>query len=167
MKRPLPIKLILLGIVALAAELTVLSDFSFLGGRVELLYMLCCFSALHMRTPRDVALSCWTLGLIKGFGHPGPLGLHALFFLATGMLVLRTRQTLFREHPLIQVAVTATGTLIMLLADGFLSAFLLGAPAPGTLILGAFSAAVMTALAAPFCFAFITGPHWLLGEAKT
>ena len=99
-------KLALLAAAALAFELTILDTWSISGVRAEVLLSLACFAALFARDSGQGLLASWFIGLLKDVGSAGPLGLHALLFLAAGWVVLQIRQILFRESPLTQIGVT-------------------------------------------------------------
>jgi rod shape-determining protein MreD len=99
-------KLAVLGIAALAFELTVLETWSLGGARAEALLSLACFAALFARDSSQGLLASWLIGVMKDVGSAGPLGLHALLFLGAGWVVLQIRQILFRESPLTQLGVT-------------------------------------------------------------
>lgn len=98
-------KLLLLGAVLLAVELTVLDAWAVKGARPEALLSLACFAALFARDSAQGLLASWLIGLMKDAGSAGPLGLYALLFLGAGSVVLQIRQVLFRESPLTQLAV--------------------------------------------------------------
>jgi len=99
-------KLALLAAAALAFELTLSEAWSVSGARAEALLSLACFAALFARDSGQGLLASWFIGLLKDVGSAGPLGLHALLFLAAGWVVLQIRQILFRESPLTQIGVT-------------------------------------------------------------
>jgi rod shape-determining protein MreD len=99
-------KLLLLAAAALAFELTLSETWSLGGARAEALLSLACFASLFARDSGQGLLAAWTMGLLKDIGSAGPLGLHALLFLAAGAVVLQIRQILFRESPLTQIGVT-------------------------------------------------------------
>jgi len=99
-------KLILIAAAALAFELTLSETWSVGGARAEALLSLACFAALFARDSGQGLLASWIIGAIKDVGSAGPLGLHALLFLAAGWVVLQIRQILFRESPLTQLGVT-------------------------------------------------------------
>ena len=98
-------KLAILGAVALAFELTVLDRSSIHGARPEALLALACFAALYARDSSQGLTASWIIGLLKDAGSAGPLGLHALLFLAAGWVVLQIRQVLFRESLLTRLTV--------------------------------------------------------------
>jgi rod shape-determining protein MreD len=98
-------KLVAWGIVALAAEATILEAISIQGARAEALLAIACFAALFARDSKQGLLACWGIGLLKDAASSGPLGLHALLFAIAGWVVLQVRQVLFRESPLTQLAV--------------------------------------------------------------
>ena len=105
MNRYSTVKLVAWGVVALAAEVTVLETWSIKGARPEMLLAVACFAALFARDSKQGLPACWGIGLLKDAGSSGPLGLHALLFAVAGWAVLQVRQVLFRESPLTQLAV--------------------------------------------------------------
>jgi rod shape-determining protein MreD len=119
-------KLLVLGAVALAFELTLLDAWAVKGVRPEALLSLACFAALFARDSAQGLTTSWLIGLIKDIGSAGPLGLHALLFLAAGAVVLQIRQILFRESPLTQLAVTFIAACWVNLAAAIVVSFTVG-----------------------------------------
>src|SRR5262249_17698242 len=81
-------KLGLLAVAALAFEFTRSETCSVGGARAEALLSLACFAALFARDSGQGLLASWMIGIVKDVGSAGPLGLHALLFLAAGGVVL-------------------------------------------------------------------------------
>lgn len=154
--------LLLLGIVALAAEMTILPAIRFGDFSLEPLLLLCCFSALFARDARQAAWGGWMLGLIKDLGSAGPAGLYAFLFLFTATTIHRLRPLLFREHPATQIGVVFVSTSLVLLADGFAS-FLLQQPFPFSRLLSrSLCTALFSALSMPVLVSFLRMNSWLL-----
>ncbi len=152
-------KLAVLGIAALAFELTVLVVLSVRGARAEALLGRARFAALFARDSRQGLTGAWIAGLLKDLGSAGPLGLHALLFLGAGWVVLQVRQVLFREAALTQVAVAFVAACwVNAAAALFVSATAGGIP------LGV--VAGQTALAALLTAAFTPAMLFLLARAK-
>jgi rod shape-determining protein MreD len=152
-------KLLILGAVALAFELTLLERWSLKGARPEALLSLACFAALFARDSSQGLAASWMIGLLKDLGSAGPLGLHALLFLGAGWVVLQIRQVLYRESPLTQIAVTFIAACWVNLAAAVIVAVTVGGIPPGVLLGKTALSAVLTAL--------VTVPlHFTLSQAK-
>ncbi len=144
-------RLVLLCVAALAFEVAAAEAFSWKGARPELLLVFACFAALFARDSRQGLLMSWTAGLLKDLGSAGPLGLHALLFLAVGAAILRARQVFYPERALTPPAVAflaacgidaATALFFSATAGGIP----LGAIAGRTLLSAALTAAVVPPL---------------------
>jgi len=153
-------KLLAWGIVALAAEVTVLENWSIRGARPEALLALACFAALYAADTHQGLLACWMIGLLKDAGSAGPLGLHAALFTVAGWVVLQLRQVLFRESPVTQLAVGFLAACwVNGAAAGFVALFVggltLGVIVGKTLLTG-----LLTALVTPVLLFFFTQARW-------
>jgi len=138
-------KLLVLGAVALAFELTLLERWSLKGARPEALLSLACFAALFARDSSQGLIASWMIGLLKDLGSAGPLGLHALLFLGAGWVVLQIRQVLYRESPLTQVGVTFIAACWVNLAAAVVVAVTVGGIPLGVLLGKTALSAVLTA----------------------
>jgi rod shape-determining protein MreD len=148
-------KLLLLGAVLLACELTVLDRWAVQGVRPEALLSLACFAALFARDSSQGLLASWLLGLLKDAGSAGPLGLYALLFLGAGAVVLQVRQILFRESPLTQLAVAFIAACWVNLAAALVVAIGVGGIPIGVILGKTLLSALLTAgLAIPMLFTF-------------
>ena len=146
----------------LAAELTLLERGAVFGARPEALLALTCFAALFAADDRQGLVASWTLGLLKDFGSAGPLGLHALLFLAAGAVMLQVRQVLFRESPLTQVAVAFVATAwVHAVAAAFVALSAGGIPF-GVLAVKTLLSAALTAALTPFLLLFLTQARWMV-----
>jgi len=155
-------KLLLLGAVLLACELTVLDRWSVKGVRPEALLSLACFAALFARDSSQGLLASWLLGLLKDAGSAGPLGLYALLFLGAGAVVLQVRQILFRESPLTQLAVAFTAACWVNLAAAVVVAIGVGGIPIGVIVGKTLLSALLTAgLAIPMLFT-VRQAAWLV-----
>jgi rod shape-determining protein MreD len=152
-------KLLALAAVALALEVTVLADFAF---RVELLLLLACFGALFARDRRQALLLCWTIGLVKDTGSAGPLGLHALLFLAVAWVIVTLKQVLFRESLVIQAAVAAAGCAACALATALFVSVTAGGIPASLWIARTLASAIVTALLAPALVALLLKARFLV-----
>jgi rod shape-determining protein MreD len=139
-------KLLGLGAVALAFELTLLERWSLKGARPEALLSLACFAALFARDSSQGLIASWMIGLLKDLGSAGPLGLHALLFLGAGWVVLQIRQVLYRESPLTQIAVTFIAACWVNLAAAIVVAITVGGIPLGVLVGRTLLSALLTAL---------------------
>ena len=154
--------LLLLGVVALAAEMTVLSTTRLWGCRLELLLLLACFAALFARDAQQAAWAAWTLGILKDIGGAGPTGLYALLFLAIGVGIHRLRHLLFREHPVTQAAVAFAGAAWVVFGDGVYTSLSVS-PLPFSRLLAAsLGSGIVAALGMPFLVALLRSRRWLL-----
>ena len=138
-------KLLLLGAVLLACELTALDRWAVAGARPEALLSLACFAALFARDSSQGFVASWLIGLLKDLGSAGPLGLHALLFLGAGAVVLQIRQVLFRESPLTQLAVTFVAACWVNLAAAIVVALSVGGIPLGVIVGKTLLSAVLTA----------------------
>ena len=138
-------KLLFLGALLLACELTVLDRWAVKGARPEALLSLACFAALFARDSSQGLLASWLIGLLKDAGSAGPLGLHALLFLGAGAVVLQIRQILFRESPLTQLAVTFIAACWVNLAAALLVALTVGGIPIGVIVGKTLLSALLTA----------------------
>ena len=139
-------KLLVLGAVALAFELTLLERWSLKGARPEALLSLACFAALFARDSSQGLIASWMIGLLKDLGSAGPLGLHALLFLGAGWVVLQIRQVLYRESPITQIAVTFIAACWVNLAAAIVVAVTVGGIPLGVLLGKTALSALLTAL---------------------
>lgn len=152
-------KLLVLAAGALAFELTLLERWSLKGARPEALLSLACFAALFARDSSQGLVASWLIGLLKDVGSAGPLGLHALLFLAAGWVVLQIRQILYRESPITQLAVTFVAACWVNLAAAIAVALTVGGIPIGVLLGKTALSALLTAL--------LTVPlHFTLSQAR-
>jgi rod shape-determining protein MreD len=152
-------KLLVLGAVALAFELTLLDAWAVKGVRPEALLSLACFAALFARDSAQGLTASWLIGLIKDIGSAGPLGLHALLFLAAGAVVLQIRQILYRESPLTQLAVTFVAACWVNLAAAIVVSFTVGGIPFGVIVGKTLLSALLTGV--------MTVPlHFTLSQAR-
>jgi rod shape-determining protein MreD len=155
-------KLLLLGAVLLACELTVLDRWAVKGVRPEALLSLACYAALFARDSSQGLLASWLLGLLKDAGSAGPLGLYALLFLGAGAVVLQVRQILFRESPLTQLAVAFIAACWVNLAAAVVVAIGVGGIPIGVIVGKTLLSALLTAgLAIPMLFT-VRQATWLV-----
>ena len=160
MNRYSPAKLLAWGLVALAAEATLLESWSIRGARPEALLAIACFAALFARDSAQGLLACWGIGLLKDAGSTGPLGLHALLFAVAGWAVLQVRQVLFRESPVTQLAVGFLAACWVNAAAGiFVSATAGGIPLP-VLAGKTLVSALLTAALTPLLLLFFRQARW-------
>ncbi len=138
-------KLALLAAAALAFELTVLETWSIGGARPEAMLSLACFAALFAADSRQGLVTSWIIGLLKDAGSAGPLGLHALLFLAAGGVVLQLRQVLFRESPLTQVGVVFVAACWVNLVSAIVVAVSVGGIPIGVILGKTLLSALLTA----------------------
>lgn len=152
-------KLLVLAAGALAFELTLLERWSLKGARPEALLSLACFAALFARDSSQGLVASWLIGLLKDVGSAGPLGLHALLFLAAGWVVLQIRQILYRESPITQLGVTFVAACWVNLAAAIAVALTVGGIPIGVLLGKTALSALLTAL--------LTVPlHFTLSQAR-
>ena len=155
-------KLLLLGAVLLAFELTVLDRWSVSGARAEALLSLACFAALFARDSGQGLLAAWLIGLLKDLGSAGPLGLHALLFLAAGGVVLQIRQVLFRESPLTQLAVTFVAACWVNLAAAIVVSLSVGGIPLGVIAGKTLLSALLTAVLTIPMHATLSHVKWMV-----
>ena len=135
-------KLAFIGAALLAAEVSVLDALRVAGSRVEALVALACLAALFARDTRQGLLTAWLLGLLKDVASSGPLGLHAILFLAAAWIVLLVRHVIFRENAFTQFAVAflAAGGIVgatALVAGGIPAGMIAGKTLVSALLTGA------------------------------
>ncbi len=148
--------------VALAAELTLLERWSVMGARAEALLALACFAALFAKEPRQALSACWVIGALKDVASAGPLGLHALLFVAAGWVVLQVRAVLFPESPLTQLAVAFIATCWVHAAAAAAVAVSAGGIPLGVVAVKTLLSALLTAVLTPFLLALLRGARWVL-----
>jgi rod shape-determining protein MreD len=155
-------KLAFWGAVLLAAELTLFDRWALWGARPEALLALACFAALFARDEAQGLLATWLIGLLKDAGSVGPLGLHALLFLAAGWVVLQVRQVLFRESPLTQFAVGFLAACWVQAIGASFAALAAGAIPLGVLLVRVLVSAALTAVLTPALPFLLTRARWAL-----
>jgi len=148
------------GVVALAAEVTLLESWSVKGARAEALLALACFAALFARDSQQGLFACWGIGLLKDAGSSGPLGLHALLFAVAGWAVLQVRQVLFRESPLTQLAVGFLAACWVNVAGALFVSITAGGIPFGVIAGKALVSALLTAALTPPLLFFFTRVRW-------
>ncbi len=153
-------KLVAWGVVALAAEVTLLESWSVKGARAEALLALACFAALFARDSKQGLLACWGIGLLKDAGSSGPLGLHALLFAVAGWAVLQVRQVLFRESPVTQLAVGFLAACWVNLAAALFVSITTGSVPFGVLAAKTLVSALLTAALTPPLLFFFSQARW-------
>lgn len=153
-------KLLAWGIVALAAEVTVLENWSIKGARPEALLAVACFAALYAADSHQGLLACWMIGLLKDSGSAGPLGLHAALFTVAGWVVLQLRQVLFRESPVTQLAVGFLAACWVNIATAGFVALFVGGLTPGVIVGKTLLTGLLTALVTPALLFFFTQARW-------
>jgi rod shape-determining protein MreD len=155
-------KLVAWAAVLLAAELTLFERWSVKGARAEALLALACFAALFAKEPRQALLACWIIGLLKDVASAGPLGLHALLFVAAGWVVLQVRTVLFPESPLTQLAVAFIATCWVNAAAAAAVALSAGTIPFGVVAAKTLLSALLTAVLTPFLLATFTHVRWMV-----
>lgn len=155
-------KVLLLGTVLLAAEVTLLDAWSVAGAKAEALLSLACFAALFARDTRQGLAAAWLIGLLKDAGSSCPLGLHALLFLAAGWGVLQVRQILFREYALTQLGVAFVSACGVNLAVALFTSVTAGGVPLGTLLGKTLLSALLTAALTPFLLLTLLQARWLV-----
>lgn len=149
-------------VAALALELTLLDLFSIHGARAEILLALACFAALFARTPQQGLMTAWILGLIKDLGSAGPLGLHALLFLAMAAAVLRARRPLDQWLPVMRLALPFMAACAVNFATALFVSVTSGALSGDLMVTRILVSAFATALAAPVLFLILGRVRWLV-----
>jgi rod shape-determining protein MreD len=155
-------KLAVLATVALALELTLIEAWSPAGARAEILLSIACFAALFARDSGQGLLASWIIGVIKDVGSAGPLGLHALLFLAAGWVVLQVRQILFRESPLTQLGVAFVAACWVNLAAAIVVAISVGGIPLGVVLGKTLLSALFTAILAVPIHLTLMNARWLV-----
>ena len=153
-------KLLAWGIVALAAEVTVLETLSVRGARPELVLSVACFAALFARDSQQGLLGCWGIGLLKDAASSGPLGLHALLFAVAGWAVLQVRQVLFRESPVTHLAVGFLAACWVNLVGAVFVAITAGGIPPAVVAAKTLLSALLTAAVTPPLLLFFSRARW-------
>jgi rod shape-determining protein MreD len=153
-------KLVAWGVVALAAEVTVLESWSIKGVRPEALLVLACFAALFARDSQQGLLACWGIGLLKDAASSGPLGLHGLLFAIAGWAVLQVRQVLFRESPITQLAVGFLAACWVNAAAAIFVSISAGGVPFGVLVGKTLVSALLTAAVTPPVLFFFSQARW-------
>jgi rod shape-determining protein MreD len=153
-------KLMAWGIVALAAEVTLLETFAVKGARPELLLSVACFAALFARDSQQGLLACWGIGLLKDAASSGPLGLHALLFAVAGWAVLQVRQVLFRESPVTQLAVGFLAACWVNVAGAIFVSVTAGGIPVGVIVGKTLISALLTAAFTPALLLFFSRVRW-------
>ena len=148
--------------VALAAEFTLFERWSVKGARAEVLLALACFAALFAKEARQGLLACWLIGAMKDLASAGPLGLHALLFVAAGWIVLEIRSVLFPESPLTQLAVAFVATCWIHAAAATAVALGAGGIPLGVVLLKTLLSALLTAVLAPVLHALLRSARWVV-----
>src|SRR5918992_2856437 len=82
------------------------------GGAPNLVLLAVIFIAGN--APRDAALpGAFSLGVMQDLLGPGPLGLYAVAYGLVALVALRTRHSVYRDHPLTNLSVAlAAGVLV-------------------------------------------------------
>lgn len=153
-------KLLAWGIVALAAEVTILENWAIKGARPEALLAVACFAALYAADSQQGLMACWAIGLLKDAGSSGPLGLHAFLFTIAGWVVLQIRQVLFRESPVTQLAVGFLAACWVNAAAATFVAFGGGGLTLGLIVGKTLLTGLLTALVTPVLLFFFTQARW-------
>jgi len=152
--------ILILSLSALCAEMTVLSLWTPLGARLELLFLLAAFSALYARDRSRALWTCWALGLVKDLGTAGPPGLSAFLFVVFAAALQRIRNSLYHDpaftHGLL--AGLAAGSFVLL--HGAITALAAGSAAGISLGSRSLGAALLAALTGPLLFAALRRPRW-------
>ncbi len=102
------------------------------------------------------------IGLFKDLGSAGPLGLHALLFLAAGWAVLQVRQVLFRESPVTQVVVAFIAACGVAVAGALFVAMTAGGVPWGQVLSRTLLSGVLTAALAPLLLITLMQARWLV-----
>jgi rod shape-determining protein MreD len=155
-------KVLAVGAVALAAELTLLERWSVRGVRAEALLALACFAALYARESKQGLLAAWLLGLLKDVGSAGPLGLHALLFLGAAWGVLQVRTVLFRESPFTQLAVAFVAACWVNAAAAAFVSVTTGRIPVGVIVGKTLLSGLLTAVLTPVLLFAVTQVRWLV-----
>lgn len=153
-------KIVAWGLVALAAEVTILETWSIKGVRPEALLAVACFAALFAADSQQGLLACWGMGLLKDTGSSGPLGLHALLFVVAGWAVLQVRQVLFRESPVTQLAVGFLAACWVNVAAAVFVSISAGGVPFGVILGKTLLSALLTAALMPPLLFFFTQARW-------
>lgn len=132
------------------------------GIRPDLLLLFTLYLGLYGRR-EDVVVGSWLAGLCKDLLTMGHIGVFALLFLLLGILLVTTREALFREHPLTQMMVVFLSILclnIIFLIPFSIYFRLKNFP---LLLIEAAGVALYSALLAPVCFFIFSRLRGLLG----
>ena len=78
----------------------------------DLLLMLLLFVSLSLRKP-DVLFAAWLIGIVRGFYSQDSVGLYAIAYVLTCVVIGRLRAEMFTRHPLTRMTLTATTTLAL------------------------------------------------------
>ena len=155
-------KVLLLAAACLVAELTVLDDLAWLGGRLELLLLVSVFAALFARDRRQALIACWLVGLVKDLGSAGPLGLHAVLFLGVGWAIVSLKQLLFRESCIMQAGVAAAGCAAVALVTALFVSITVGGVPASLWVTKTLMSTLVTALLAPLFVRLLLTANFLV-----
>jgi rod shape-determining protein MreD len=100
------VRIIIVAIIVALIETTLLPAVAVNGVRPDLAFIYVFFLALNC-APDEGFIAFWVVGLMKDMFSAGPLGAYALLYAGTGYEVSRLTRKLFKDNPLIQIAVAA------------------------------------------------------------
>ena len=98
------IRIIIVAILVALIETTLLPIVAVDGVRPDLAFIYVFFLALNC-APDEGFIAFWVVGLMKDMFSAGPMGAYALLYAGCGYEVSRLTRKLFRDNPLIQIAV--------------------------------------------------------------
>lgn len=126
----------------------------------DLLFIVAVYYALHAG-PADGLLAAWAAGLTTDLFSDVRMGTFAFAFGLVGLLVVRFRELVFRDHPVTQVLITAVGCGMAQVLAQTVTIALQPALQPDLwkVFLTALYTAVYTAVLAPYLL-------WLLGRVR-
>ncbi len=140
--------------VAIVLQTTLVPRLPFGNIRPDLLYIIAVHYSLHAVSP-DAMIAAWLLGFTMDICGPGTIGVFAFSYGLTSLIIVRLRDSMFRDHPLTWTLVTLVSSWLVYLIVGV--HFLLTHPTAQRGIADVLTHSILTAAITAFFAPYIQG----------
>lgn len=105
------LRILILIFAVSVVDTALLCHVSVAGMRPDLALILAVFVSLHTTALSSVP-ACWLMGLVKDIYSVGPIGLNAFILSVCGGYISQTKDYVYKDHPLVQLFLTASAALL-------------------------------------------------------
>lgn len=161
------ILLVLTGVLAVTAEVTLFERLSVAGVRPDAALAVALLAALAARDTALAGSAAWTVGFLTDFASGGRLGAFALCFLAAGLIAHALRRVIAGDTAIGQIVLISLLALLVNAVDGAGAAMRSPGVGAARIVAHALGTAAYTAVLVPV-LALLGRPVWArFGNRKT